>query len=73
MPRQPSRDKVARFRLRQAGDLPPLPACQCGKQIRNGRQLCSRCWKRTTEGKAADAERKRLSRARVLELDRQLG
>lgn len=72
MPRQPSREKVARFRLRKAGDLPDLPTCSCGKQIRNGRQLCSRCWKRTPEGKAADAERKRLSRARVLELDQQL-
>lgn len=64
MPRQPSRDKVARFRLRQAGELPPLPLCSCGKQIRNGGQLCSRCWKRSPEGKAADAERKRVARAK---------
>lgn len=62
MPRQGSREKVARFRLRKAGDLPELPLCQCGKQIRNGRDLCSRCRKRTPDGKAADAERKRRAR-----------
>ena len=72
MARQSSVEKVARFRQRQAGFLSDLPICSCGKQIRNGRQLCSRCWKRTPEGKAADAERKRLSRAKVLELEEQL-
>ena len=69
MPSEPSRDKVARYRLRKAGDLPPLPPCpECGRQIRNGSLLCSRCWKRTPEGKAADAERKRRQRAKSTDL-----
>jgi hypothetical protein len=65
MPRQPSRDKTARHRLRLAGDLPALPACpQCARTVISDRTapLCSRCWKRTPEGRAADAERKRQAR-----------
>jgi len=67
MPRQPSREKVARYRLRQAGDLPPLPVCpECGRSVVSTATLplCSRCWKRTPEGKKADAERKRRARKR---------
>jgi ribosomal protein L32 len=67
MPRQPSRDKTARHRLRLAGDIPALPACpQCGRSVISDRTapLCSRCWKRTPEGRAADAERKRQARKR---------
>jgi ribosomal protein L32 len=67
MPRQPSRDKTARHRLRQAGDLPALPACpECGRTVISDRTapLCSRCWKRSPEGRAADAERKRQARKR---------
>jgi ribosomal protein L32 len=67
MPRQPSREKTQRFRLRQAGDLPALPTCpQCGRTVISDRTapLCSRCWKLTPEGRAADAERKRQARKR---------
>jgi ribosomal protein L32 len=67
MPRQPSRDKTARHRLRLAGDLPALPTCpQCGRTVISDRTapLCSRCWKRSPEGRAADAERKRKARKR---------
>ena len=67
MPRQPSRDKTARHRLRLAGELPALPTCpQCGRSVISDRTapLCSRCWKRTPDGRAADAERKRRARKR---------
>jgi ribosomal protein L32 len=67
MPRQPSRDKTARHRLRLAGDIPALPTCpQCGRTVISDRTapLCSRCWKRSPEGRAADAERKRQARKR---------
>jgi ribosomal protein L32 len=67
MPRQPSREKTARHRLRLAGDLPALPTCpQCGRTVISDRTapLCSRCWKRSPEGRAADAERKRQARKR---------
>jgi hypothetical protein len=63
MARQSSAEKVARFRQRQAGLLAELPLCACGFQIRNGGMLCSRCWKRSPEGKAAEAQRKRLKRS----------
>lgn len=65
MARQSANEKVSRFRLRQAGKLAPLPMCpECGLQVRSERTapLCSRCWKRSPAGKAADAERKRLKR-----------
>jgi predicted amidophosphoribosyltransferase len=66
MPRQPTNEKVTRLPKAEAGNLPPLPPCPgCGRQIRNGGQLCSRCWKRSPEGKAADAERKRLKRQSI--------
>ena len=67
MPRQPSRDKTARHRLRLAGDLPALPTCpECGRVVISDRTapLCSRCWKRTPDGRAADAQRKRQARKR---------
>ena len=67
MPRQLSREKVARHRLRLAGELPALPTCpQCGRTVISDRTapLCSRCWKLTPEGRAADAERKRRARKR---------
>lgn len=63
--RQTSLEKVTRFRLRQRGLLPDLPDCPlCGRRVRSGRYggICSRCWKRTPEGKAADAARKRRAR-----------
>jgi hypothetical protein len=67
MPRQPSHDKTARHRLRLAGELPALPTCpQCGRTVISDRTapLCSRCWKRSPEGRAADAQRKRQARKR---------
>ena len=66
MPLTPA-EKTARHRLRLAGDLPALPACpQCGRNVISTRTapLCSRCWKRSPEGRAADAERKRQARKR---------
>jgi endogenous inhibitor of DNA gyrase (YacG/DUF329 family) len=66
MPLTPA-EKVRRHRLRQAGKLPPLPTCpECGRAVISTRTapLCSRCWKLTPEGKAADAERKRKARKR---------
>ena len=67
MPRQPSRDKTARHRQRLAGNLPALPTCpDCGRVVISSRTapLCSRCWKRTPDGRAADAQRKRQARKR---------
>ena len=66
MPLTPA-DKTARHRLRQSGELPQLPACpECGRKVISERTapLCSRCWKLTPEGRAADAERKRQARKR---------
>jgi ribosomal protein L32 len=60
MPRQPSRDKTQRHRLRQAGDLPPLPACpDCGRTVVSTRTLplCSRCWKLTPAGREWNRQR----------------
>jgi hypothetical protein len=61
MARQTSAEKVTRFRQRQAGLLPALPLCCCGRQIRSvvTDGLCSRCWKKSPAGQAADALRKR--------------
>jgi len=67
MPRQPSREKTARHRLRQAGDLPPLPVCpSCGRVVVGTRTLplCALCWRKSPAGKAADAARKRRARKR---------
>ena len=67
MPRQSSREKVTRHRLRQAGELPALPACpDCGRTVISSRTLplCSLCWRRSPAGKVADAERKRRVRKR---------
>jgi len=67
MPRQLSREKVARHRLRQAGDLPPLPICpSCGRTVLSATTLplCSRCWRKSPDGRAADAARKRRARKR---------
>jgi ribosomal protein L32 len=60
MPRQPSRDKTARHRLRLAGDIPALPACpQCNRSVISDRTapLCSRCWKLTPPGQEWNRER----------------
>jgi hypothetical protein len=37
--------KVRRYRLRKAGLLPPIPRCDCGRQVRTDRWqgLCSTC------------------------------
>lgn len=56
--------KHARYRLRQAGLLPPRPLCPCGRQIRGDRALCSRCWLRTDEGRAWQRERVKAYRER---------
>jgi len=60
MPRQPSREKVARYRLRLTGELPALPTCpQCGRTVISTRtaQLCFRCWKLTPAGREWNRER----------------
>jgi transposase-like protein len=67
MPRQPSREKVARYRLRQAGELQQLPTCpECGRNVISTTTLplCSRCWRKSPDGRAADAARKRRARKR---------
>ena len=77
MPRQSSREKVARHRLRQAlqefspaaewEGVAPLPTCpDCGRTVVSTRSLplCDRCWRRSPAGKVADAERKRRRRLR---------
>jgi ribosomal protein L32 len=65
MPRQPSRDKIARHRLRLAGKLPQLPICpDCGRTVISDRTapLCSRCWKLTPAGR--EWNRARVARQR---------
>jgi len=60
-------EKTRRHRLRQSGELPALPACpDCGRTVISTRTLplCSRCWRRSPAGRAADAERKRRVRKR---------
>jgi ribosomal protein L32 len=60
MPRQPSREKTARHRLRQAGSLPQLPTCpDCGCSVVGVRSLplCSQCWKLTPVGREWNRER----------------
>ena len=59
-----------RWRLRQAGLLPPVerPSCTaCGKVHRGAHgALCASCWERTTpEGRAAHSERVKRSQRRA--------
>jgi hypothetical protein len=59
MPLTPA-EKVRRHRLRQAGDIPALPACpQCGRTVLNSRTLplCSRCWKQSPASREWNRER----------------
>jgi hypothetical protein len=56
MPDTPAARK-ARQRARERGDLPDLPTCSCGKQIRGERPLCSRCWLKTPEGREWQRQR----------------
>jgi predicted amidophosphoribosyltransferase len=61
----PALIRVHRHRLRKAGKLPPVPVCpDCGARVLSTKTapLCSKCWKRTPAGRAADAERKRRRR-----------
>jgi hypothetical protein len=61
MPDTP-RDRTARSRARATGKAQPCPQCpKCGRLVWSQRTLplCSRCWRRSPEGKAADAERQR--------------
>jgi hypothetical protein len=73
-----SADRVRLFRERQRQGLaePEAYCLACGKRLRplqqgqqrkegNGGLLCAACWRRSPEGKAADAERKRIARART--------
>jgi len=70
------RSKALRERRRQ-GEGPQLVEClACGRTVQQLQQaerpeaerlLCSACWRRSPAGKAADAERKRLERARKRE------
>jgi ribosomal protein L32 len=50
-------ERKRRQRARERGDLPDLPVCSCGKRIRSGRQLCSRCWLKTDEGREWQRQR----------------
>ena len=62
----PAQVRTARSRARDAGTVPPCPTCPlCGRLVWSQRTLplCSICWKRSPEGKAADAERKRARHA----------
>ena len=63
----PGRLRTQRWRARLRGELPPLGTCACGTPLRTGRLLCSRCWKRTPEGRARNAERMRQRRAKSRE------
>jgi len=68
MPLTPA-EKTRRHRLRQAGDLPPLPVCpDCGRSVLSVTTLplCSRCWRRSPDGLAAEAARKRNARRALL-------
>jgi len=61
----PSYIKTNRHRQRQRGDLPPLPICpKCGRTIIRAAPdgVCSRCRKRTTAGREAEAARGRQRR-----------
>jgi hypothetical protein len=65
MTRQTSREKVQRHRKRQAGEIAPLPRCpRCGRRVLSTKTapLCSVCWKKTPEGRADGARRKRKNR-----------
>ena len=70
MPNDPTAaERQRRWRERQAERLPPAVRvpCEACEIIHTGVHglLCSRCWKRLTpEGRAANAERVRQSRAR---------
>ena len=58
-------DRCKTYRQRKAGLTEPLRSClKCGKQVRSDAHsgLCSRCWYKTTEGKANTAARTRKSR-----------
>jgi hypothetical protein len=70
MPRQPSREKTTRHRLRQAlqefsptaewAGVTPLPTCpECGRTVISDRAapLCSRCWKRSPAAREWNRER----------------
>ena len=59
---------TARWRLRQAGVLPPLAPCpDCGCVVRSERTapLCSRCWRRSPDGREWDRLRVAARRRRV--------
>ena len=73
-----SADRVRLFRERQRQGLagPETYCLACGRRLRplqqgqqrkegNGGLLCAACWRRSPEGKAADAERKRIARAKT--------
>lgn len=56
--------RVRRYRLRLAGDLPPIPRCpDCGGRVLAGGPLCARCWRLTDEGRRWNRERMRQARA----------
>jgi len=70
MTRDSSRARTARWRRRLAGlpdpDAPP-PCTTCGRLVKSARTvpLCSRCWKRTPEGREFNRDRMRAARARA--------
>lgn len=60
-------ERQRRYRLRKAGQLPPLPGCEaCGRQIRHDPAaiLCRDCWRRLTEEGRAEL-RARVARSRA--------
>jgi hypothetical protein len=67
MPDRTNTERQRRWRLRQAGELPPAVkvVCPCGK-IHPGTHglLCSRCWLKTDDGRAWQRQRMAAYRAR---------
>ncbi len=56
-------ERQRRWRERQAGRLGDVPVCSCGKLILRSANdgLCSRCWRKTPEGR----EQRRLAVAAI--------
>ena len=64
-------EAARRYRERKAGRAAELAACSCcERQVRRLQSsLCSRCWAKTPDGKAATLERVRRHRAKTVHSD----
>jgi hypothetical protein len=59
--------KTKRARLRQSGELPPVPLCpDCGRRVVGTLTLprCALCWRKTPAGREACAAQRRQQRLR---------